>query len=106
MLEPWRLIVAIVLLGALRQILSKWIDESADKRKEAQKTTLALVSRVPWGALLLEYFLLLAGCSLIGWGIGWVRLNRLDDYVPRLLVIPVGIMLLRYCFKKKVRSAE
>ncbi len=65
---------------------------------------LQAVVKGPWGRFLVQYALLLVGTTIIAWSMGLPILSRPDKYLPRLVVLPIAIMLFGHFYKRFLRA--
>jgi tetratricopeptide (TPR) repeat protein len=62
------------------------------------------VVKGPWGKFLVQYTLLLVGTTIIAWSMGLPILSRLDRYLPKLVALPIAIMLFGHFYKRFLRA--
>ena len=63
------------------------------------------VVKGPWGKIVTQYAFLLDGTTIVAWSLGLPILNHPYRYLPKLLALPIAIMLFGY-FYKQFRRAE
>ena len=94
----------MVLKEAHRKILSIYL------RKRnligASSEWIVSMSTTPGKRLLIQYCLLLLAVSALAWSLGVPIQDHPAKYLPRILVLPLAIMLLSYCYHRFLRERQ
>jgi hypothetical protein len=62
------------------------------------------VIKAPWGKIVAQYALLLVGTAIIAWSLGLPILNHPDRYLPKLVALPIAVMLFGHFYKRFLRG--